>query len=198
MFRIRPPLPRLASRLSVADRPWTQSRCASVGRPVGSKDHWTPEKLATRDEYPLTVALSQVMHPSMATKKTRRNSSSPTGSSKTHSAVHVRTQIVSPGLCGMWFPARLPDADTALTSARRRCPEAHWTYAGAAQGLRHPRYQPRRMSLVPEAARLPPTAQSRPPRAESRVLPELPRPASQCARVHIQAGREGSSRSADL
>ncbi|KAJ4344984.1 hypothetical protein N0V95_006021 [Ascochyta clinopodiicola] len=61
--------------------------------------HWTPEKLATTEKYPLTLELFDKMHPNTEepAKKT------PQGQSrlkkKSITTRHARTQIVSPDLC---------------------------------------------------------------------------------------------------
>jgi hypothetical protein len=123
MFRLRPLPLRSTYRSSGTYRPWTQPRCAhSLGRPKGQMGgHWTAEKLATSDEYPLSGALTTVTHPRlMPPKKKVRNarSSKSAFGPATRSAVTVRTQIVSPGLCGMLFLGKLlQSACTPLTLA---------------------------------------------------------------------------------
>jgi hypothetical protein len=159
MFRTRHSLSRIASPPSSL-RPLQPSRCVSrqVGRQKGSKHHWTPEKLATSDTYPLTHLLNERMHPSNAPKKEKKMRSAP-GTSKTLSAVNLRTQIVSPRLCGMCVQqASSADADT-----HRRCFEVHGSRSREVQGMRHPRSQPRCLSLVAEAPRLFATAEPCPP-----------------------------------
>ncbi|KAF2827567.1 S-adenosyl-L-methionine-dependent methyltransferase, partial [Ophiobolus disseminans] len=99
MFRVRPSLPRSGLATRVANRSRQQLRCASAGRPKGLKDHWTAEKLATVDDYPLSSVLKGVIHPSMMKKKTRTKGAGPVKPTNTISAVNVRTQIVSPRVC---------------------------------------------------------------------------------------------------
>lgn len=110
MFCIRPSILRVAARSCGTGRRWASSRGVTIehdktrGRPKGVASHWTSEKLATSDEYPLTTALNNVMHPSMHEKKTKNRSAKLTA--KTYSGVHLRTQIVSPDLCGMLYLGR--------------------------------------------------------------------------------------------
>jgi hypothetical protein len=105
MFRIRASTPRLISGPTSIVRPWIQLRHASrrdVGRPAGLLSHWTPEKLAVDDRFPLTAELYQHMHPSKVEKKTRQvGDVSKIKNAKSFSNVYVRSQIVSPDLCGM-------------------------------------------------------------------------------------------------
>ena len=107
---MRPLYRRSTCRSSITKAPWTQLRGAAFSRRWA--DHWTEEKLSTSHEYPLAGALSKVMHPKLAKKLPKEKGKM----SKTSSAGHVRTQIVSPGLCGMLFlweaaPIYLHNAD---------------------------------------------------------------------------------------
>jgi hypothetical protein len=104
MFRTSAPAPRLVPQLKSSIRPWIQVR--HRGRPAGQTRHWTDEKLAVSERYPLTAELNEHMHPSLVEKKTKltgkaRGQVNPL--SKTFSNVHLRTQIVSPDLCGMSY-----------------------------------------------------------------------------------------------
>jgi hypothetical protein len=106
MFRTCASTPRLISRSTSIVRPLIQLRHAArrvVGRPTGIIDHWTPEKLAVDDRFPLTAALHQHMHPSKLEKKSRGQfgDASKHKAAKSFSNVYVRSQIVSPDLCGM-------------------------------------------------------------------------------------------------
>jgi hypothetical protein len=109
MFRTRASTPRLISRPTSSIRPWIQVRHVARrerGRPVGVANHWTPEKLAVDDRFPLTAELNQHMHPTMVERKIRGqhgNVTTLTKSAKSFSSVHVRSQIVSPDLCGMLY-----------------------------------------------------------------------------------------------
>jgi hypothetical protein len=99
MFRIRPCVTNRNPRYSSLFRPLCQARCyAGPGRPKGTQDNWAGEKLAINKDFPLTVALNERIHPTMLPKKTRNYAEKARG--KMMSSVHVRTQIVSPGLCG--------------------------------------------------------------------------------------------------
>jgi hypothetical protein len=109
MFRTRPSIPQLFPGRGGTARPWHQFRCASrgLGRPKNMKVHFTPEKLVTSDRYPLTHELNETMHPSML-QKTRKQKAGPGkvalgSAAKSIANVHVRSQIVSPDLCGMLY-----------------------------------------------------------------------------------------------
>jgi hypothetical protein len=105
MFRARASTPRLITRPTSIIRPWIQLRYAArrdLGRPAGLLNHWTPEKLAVDGRFPLTAELYQHMHPSKVEKKIRQHGDvSKTKNVKSFSSVYVRSQIVSPDLCGM-------------------------------------------------------------------------------------------------
>jgi hypothetical protein len=74
---------------------------------MGITDHWTAEKLAVSTRYPLSAELSQIMHPTMVQKKSAERVPKQRvvnkAAKKTMSNVHLRNQIVSPGLCGMSY-----------------------------------------------------------------------------------------------
>jgi transcription factor 1 len=132
MFRTRPSIPQ--SQWSWSARPWLQSRCASrvAGRPKNLKVHFTPEKLVTSDRYPLTHELNETMHPSML-QKTKKHKAGPGkvvlgSAAKSTANVHVRSQIVSPDLCGMLYLKRRWGLTQMLTLNFRRCSKVHWTH----------------------------------------------------------------------
>ncbi|KAH8724660.1 hypothetical protein GQ44DRAFT_654491 [Phaeosphaeriaceae sp. PMI808] len=110
MFRIRPALARPSPRWSGAGtcRPRMESRCSisdsskikrklSPSRAPRLKEHWTPDKIVTSDEYPLTLAMREMMHPHMAARPVKKQAD--VLSANTVSDGHIRTQLVSPGLC---------------------------------------------------------------------------------------------------
>jgi hypothetical protein len=173
MFRARPSIPRLFSRWSGTTRLCLQARCYATkprgqGRPKNLKDHFTPEKLATSDQYPLTHELVKVMHPSML-EHVKKKKAGPGQKllgrvATTTASTHVRSQIVSPDLCGMLCLGRAYCRALVLTVSNRRCSKTHWTYPGRVQGLRHPRHQSGLRSMVAEAPCTSPAAQPRPPR----------------------------------
>ncbi|KAF1844003.1 S-adenosyl-L-methionine-dependent methyltransferase [Cucurbitaria berberidis CBS 394.84] len=102
MFRIRSSISRITCRPSASIRRPSQTRFAtnkhagSTGRKKGQKVHWSDEKLQTSEKFPLSLALNEVIHPSLEPKIKRRPS---TSSLSLSSSGHVRTQIVSPDLC---------------------------------------------------------------------------------------------------
>ncbi|KAH7085910.1 hypothetical protein BKA63DRAFT_500732 [Paraphoma chrysanthemicola] len=86
MFQLRHLIRHQVPRSYILTQPWGQVRYA---RAKGWKPHWSPEKVATSDEYPLSVALWNKVRPIL----------SEAPRSKKLSGTHVRPQIVSPGLC---------------------------------------------------------------------------------------------------
>jgi hypothetical protein len=109
MIRTRPSIPRIAWP-SVRHK--AQTRCVSAAaadaparrRTKGALTHWQGDKLDTTEKYPLSVALSKVIHPSILPKETKGTRKVVRGKTVSSSGVHVRTQIVSPDLCGMSSP----------------------------------------------------------------------------------------------
>jgi len=101
MFRTHTVALRLPSRLESKYLSWQQVRHSTDGLTL----HWTPEKLATSERYPLTADLNRCMHPSLVEKRGRYydNVKTKLGKRKTSSSVVLRTQIVSPDLCGMSY-----------------------------------------------------------------------------------------------
>jgi hypothetical protein len=119
MFRTHRITCRLGDQSTAIIRPWTQVRYAAgrqAGRRAGVNSHWTPEKLALSNRYPLSTEMSQLIHPTLlqeAQKKSKGKSPKQlprqrvvgvSATLKTASNVHVRSQIVSPDLCGMSSP----------------------------------------------------------------------------------------------
>jgi hypothetical protein len=111
MFRARQSIPRLSSRCSGTPRLCLQAaRCyvtksREVGRPKNLREHFSPDKLATSDQYPLTHELIKTMHPSML-EQVKKKKAGPGQKllgrvSKSVAHTYVRSQIVSPDLCGM-------------------------------------------------------------------------------------------------
>lgn len=99
MFRTRTVALRLHSRLERKSLSWQQVRHHQAGLTY----HWTDKNLATSKRYPLTADLNRCMHPSLVEKRGHvyDNVKTKLGKRKTASSVVLRTQIVSPDLCGM-------------------------------------------------------------------------------------------------
>ncbi|KAF9701250.1 hypothetical protein EKO04_000825 [Ascochyta lentis] len=97
MFRTRPSLPRLSQRCTKLNKACISR--ASAGAKAGRTSHWTPEKLATTEKYPLTLELFEKMHPNTEepARRTSRGQARPKKTSIT--TRHARTQLVSPDLC---------------------------------------------------------------------------------------------------
>ncbi|KAF1946417.1 S-adenosyl-L-methionine-dependent methyltransferase [Clathrospora elynae] len=98
MFRIHPSTRRIFRRPSTLIRQWSQTRNASSerGRQKTTPTHWTDEKLKTHSEYPLSAAMSKLIHPKHTSLEPKSYIANP---SVRTAGVHVRTQIVSPDLC---------------------------------------------------------------------------------------------------
>ena len=69
-------------------------------------NYWSEEKLAVDEKYPLSLAMRDVIHPSLETRVKRRRGPN-VGSSVMAGGVHVRAQIVSPDLCGTSRPLNI-------------------------------------------------------------------------------------------
>lgn len=110
MIRIRPASSRVSSLSpTILIRPTIHVRhIAAKSRIKKDKNgrtipHWTPEKLQTSPEYPLSSALDSILRPRQEPVKQsrKRKGSGPGGIFEVNDSVYVRTQIVSPRLCGM-------------------------------------------------------------------------------------------------
>jgi transcription factor 1 len=104
MIRIRPTIPRNAWRANAFVRQWNQTRPAGTTAGRKRKDeYWTAEKLSIKHQYPLSVAVADAIHPhdEVATKLKKTKNA---GKRELIGGVHVRTQIVSPDLCGTSSP----------------------------------------------------------------------------------------------
>ncbi|KAF2129871.1 hypothetical protein P153DRAFT_225878 [Dothidotthia symphoricarpi CBS 119687] len=108
MYRARPSIPRIAFRTRRPGECWTQVRCAASSRDSkgrkGQTPHWTAEKLETSEEFPLTQALSKTIHPALEPTKKPRKQGAPVHLHRIPVGINVRTQIVSPRLCGTSSP----------------------------------------------------------------------------------------------
>ncbi len=76
-------------------------RHKSAGRPKGSKNENWPEKLQSDKRYPLTVALNNAIQPVVVAPFSPKSKEGSERTATRGQTSHVRTQIVSPELCGM-------------------------------------------------------------------------------------------------
>ena len=110
MFRIHPVIPRNTWRVNTVARQWNQTRLAAKaaaatpkGGRVGKEKYWSDEKLSISHKYPLSLAVAKVIHPDKEVK-TRMKKTRNEKKAVTTGGIHVRTQIVSPDLCGTSSP----------------------------------------------------------------------------------------------
>ncbi|KAH9862231.1 hypothetical protein IAQ61_010434 [Plenodomus lingam] len=102
MIRIHQSISRVLGQQSARVVNFAQRRSATTnhsrgaGRKSGAWSNWPSEKLQINDQYPLTKALSAVIHPSKEVGTSRPETVS---YKRRDNAVHVRSQIVSPNLC---------------------------------------------------------------------------------------------------
>lgn len=108
MFRIRPPLSRLNKQPTKFSSVWSPNLSirARIGTKAGLLNHWKEEKLVTTEKYPLSLELFDKMHPNTEEPVARRAAGNARFNKKTITTRHVRTQLVSPDLCGTLSPER--------------------------------------------------------------------------------------------
>jgi hypothetical protein len=113
MMRIRPIISRNVWRWNASVRQSSQARSAATstggkrGRPKGQQHYWSDEKLSTVPKYPLSAAMAETIHPNMEIKTPRRKKTRNESATVLPGNIHVRTQIVSPDLCGTSSPGTL-------------------------------------------------------------------------------------------
>lgn len=98
MFRIRPSISRVLPQTRPEIRSRPQVRLASSSRPKKGREIWTNERLQVDGKYPLATAVRDAIHPSLEVRKKARKGI--LSSTQSVHGVHLRTQIVSPDLCG--------------------------------------------------------------------------------------------------
>lgn len=103
MFRIRPSISRILPRPCPGLPSRTQVRLATSSRGQRStrkvrKEQWTQERLQVDEKYPLAAAVREATQLSQETRK--RPVAGEISSTQSVHGVHLRTQIVSPDLCG--------------------------------------------------------------------------------------------------
>ncbi|KAJ4984075.1 hypothetical protein SVAN01_10431 [Stagonosporopsis vannaccii] len=101
MIRIRPSFPRLRTRIHNNGARWFTNSATHCAPRVGSKNHWTAEKLRTTTKYPLTLELLDKAHPESeeAEERRRNRGHARAKKKKTTTNRYTRPQIVSPDLC---------------------------------------------------------------------------------------------------